>query len=224
MTIRNALLCFAVLSLGCGGGGAQGAEPEPESSAGDEVAEAAEPAAEAGDTEAEPSEDIPMRTSGPAKLTLDAQVRGKSVPAKVRLLAADGSEAAKGETGQTIALQSGEYTLDVAITDDEAMLDTPTQKRTLTVNPCDELNEKAEFPWSMVALNVRVNGKLDRNAKVILMRDGEEVATVRSGAPPAAISPGRYEAVVETRGARIDVKGMLFPEGGTESKPIDVRM
>ena len=225
MNVRNALSCMSFVVFACGGGGASAGEPAPgasESSEGSEVGET--PAAEASTAESASEEAIPVRRSGPAKLTLDAQVKGKSVPAKVRLLAADGSEAASGEAGQALNVQSGQYTLEVEILDDSALLDKPTQKRELTVNAGDELHEKAEFPWSMVTLNVRVNGKLDRGAKVILIRDDKEVATVKSGAAPAAISPGRYEAVVETRGAKIEVKGMLFPEGGSETMPVDVSM
>jgi hypothetical protein len=224
MNVRHLLLPCIVLCIaslaGCGGGATE--PTESEASSGSEAAD--EPAAEPTTLDDEASAEIPLRQSGPATLTLDAQVRGKSVPAKVRLLAADGSEAATGEAGQKVAVQSGEYTLEVEITDDDTLIDKPTQKRQLVVNAGDELHEKAEFPWSMVTLNVRVNGRLDRGAKVVLMRDGKEVATLPSGAAPAPISPGRYEAVVETRGARIEVKGMLFPEGGTETAPIDVRM
>jgi hypothetical protein len=224
MTVRQTLVCMLLAAFGCSGGGSS--EPAPTASEGSEGSEVAEaPAAEPSAPESASEEEaIPMRRSGPAKLTLDAVVQGKSVPAKVRLLAADGSEAASGETGQALNVQSGEYTLEVEIVDDDALLDKPTQKRQLTVNAGDELNEKAEFPWSKVTLNVRVNGKLDRGAKVILLRDGQEVAKVKSGAPLAPISPGRYEAVVETRGAKIEVKGMLFPEGGSETMPVDVRM
>jgi hypothetical protein len=157
-------------------------------------------------------------------LTLDAQVHGKSVPADVRLLSADGNEIASGPTGQAIELPSGQYTMEVQINDAAAMLDKPTQRRQLTINPGDALQEKAEFPWAMVQLNVRVNGSLDRKAEVVLSRDGQEVAKVKSGAEPAAITPGRYEAVVLTRGAKIEVKGMQFPEGGTAVKPVDVQM
>jgi len=224
MTVRAVLLpCIVLCALSqasCGGESKPSAGA-PEETSGSELA--SEPTAEA-TPEAESSPEIPTRRSGPATLTLDAQVRGKSVPAKLRLLAADGSETASAEAGQPVALQSGEYTLEVEITDEAVLIDKPTQKRQLVINPGDELHEKAEFPWSMVTLNVRVNGRLDRAAKVILMRDGKEVATVKSAAAPAPISPGRYEAVVETRGARIEVKGMLFPEGGSENKPIDVSM
>jgi hypothetical protein len=226
MTVRpvlsSCIVLWALSHVGCGGGSANEPTPGEPSSGGDLTSD--EPAAERLAEASEPAPQLPTRTSGPAKLTLDAQVRGKSVPAKVRLIAADGSEAATGEAGHEVALQAGEYTLEVEITDDSVLIDKPTQKRQLVITPGDDLHEKAEFPWSMVTLNVRVNGKLDRAAKVVLMRDGKEVATMSSGAAPAPISPGRYEAVVQTRGARIDVKGMLFPEGGTENKPIDVRM
>ena len=223
MNLRRALLCMlCVLSfaLGCGSGAETGGDP-PAASSGDEALP--EPTAEASGESGEAAS-VPQRRSGPASLAVDAQVKGKSVPAKVRLLTPDGSEAASGEAGQPLQVQSGQYTLEIEITDASALIDKPTQRRELVVNAGDELREKAEFPWSMVQLNVRVNGRLDRKAKVILLRNDKEVATVKSGAAPAPISPGRYEAVVEARGARIDVKGMLFPDGGSETMPVDVSM
>lgn len=215
---------WVLLSLLCGAGCASSAKngaAGADASGGGEATAA--PSAEANEHPGERAA-VQARESGPASLTLDAQVRGKSVPAKVRLLSADGSEAASGEAGQPIEVQSGQYTLEVSISDEAALIDKPTQRRELVVNAGDELREKAEFPWSMVQLNVRVNGKLDKGAKVILLRDDKEVATVKSNAAPAAITPGRYEAVVETRGARIEVKGILFPDSGSETMPVDVRM
>ena len=217
MNLRRALACVVLCSLGCSSSGKNDSGP-PGASTGDEALP--QPTAEASDGEAAPI--APRR--GPASLTLDAQVKGKSVPAKVRLLAADGREAVSGDAGQRLEVQSGTYTLEIEIRDASALIDKPTQRRELVVNAGDELREKAEFPWSMVQLNVRINGKLDKNAKVILLRDDKEVATVKSNAPPAPISPGRYEAIVEARGARIDVKGMLFPDSGSETMPVDVRM
>lgn len=220
MTLRSALVLVFV--AGCGGA-TQEAPPPEAASPGmeDQSAPAAEPEPAPEPTASAP--EVPP-ASGPATLSLDARVKDQSVPATVRLLTADGKEAASGKTGQAIEVQSGEYTLEVQIDDAAAMLDRPAQRRQLVISAGDELHEKADFPWTMIQLNVRVNGRLDRGAEVILKRDGAEVATVKSGASPAAISPGRYEATVKTRGTKIDVKGMLFPEGGTESKAVDVSM
>lgn len=224
--MKNALPCMLLCVLGCGGGTSE-SRPPASASPGieDESASeaAAEPSAPRASVESATNTE-PAPKAGPASLSLDAQVHGKSVPANVRLLSADGNEIASGPSGQAIQLPSGEYTLEVQINDASAMLDTPTQRRQLTIHGGDALQERAEFPWAMIQLNVRVNGTLDRKAEVVLMRDGQEVAKVHSGVEPAAITPGRYEATVLTHGAKIEVKGMQFPEGGTAVKPIDVHM
>jgi hypothetical protein len=223
--MKSALSCMLLCALGCGGGASE-ARPPASASPGIED-ESAAPAAEptpASSSDQSTTSSAPAPKPGPASLTLDAQVHGKSVPANVRLLSADGNEVASGPAGQAITLPSGEYTMEVQIADGSVMLDKPTQRRKLTIEGGDALEEHAEFPWAMIQLNVRVNGSLDRKAEVLLMRDGQEVAKVHSGAAPAAISPGRYEATVLTRGAKIEVKGMQFPEGASATKPIDVRM
>jgi hypothetical protein len=224
--MKNALPCMLLCALGCGGGASE-ARPPASASPGleDESATetAAEPSAPSANAESATNAE-PAPKAGPASLSLEAKVHGKSVPANVRLLSADGNEVASGPAGQAIQLPSGEYTLEVQVNDAAAMLDTPTQRRQLTIHGGDALQEVAEFPWAMIQLNVRVNGALDRKAEVLLMRDGEQVAKVHSGAEPTAITPGRYEATVLTRGAKIEVKGMQFPEGGTAVKPVDVHM
>jgi hypothetical protein len=224
--LSSALGCV----VGCGGGASEApppasASPSPASASPgteDNSALDGEPASAASAAEAEPTQ--VQKATGPASLTLDARVNGKSIPANVRLLSADDHEVASGKTGEAIEVSSGQYTMEVQVTDESALLDRPTQRRQLTVNPGDSLHEHADFPWAMIQLNVRVNGRLDRSAQVTLKREGAEVAKVTSNAAPAAISPGRYEATVKAHGANIDVKGMLFPEGGTEKLPVDVRM
>jgi hypothetical protein len=74
-----------------------------------------------------------------------------------------------------------------------------------------------------VQLDVRVNGRSQPGAIVQLLRNGELVAELKSGAPPAPITPGRYEADVLLKGAKIRVKGLQFPEGGTQTVPVNVR-
>jgi hypothetical protein len=162
--------------------------------------------------------------AGPAQITVEAKVHGKTVPAKVRLRGGDGSEAASGTSGQALRVQSGDYEMQVAISDAAALLDRPTQTRPLTLHAGDDLHESVEFPWAMIQLNVLVNGNPDSGASVKLMRGGSDVAVLKSGAAPAAISPGRYEAEVTTHGTKIKVEGLLFPEGATQSVPVRVKL
>jgi hypothetical protein len=83
--------------------------------------------------------------------------------------------------------------------------------------------EPSAVPRTNVQLDVRVNGRSQPGAIVQLLRNGEVVAEMKSGAPPAPIAPGRYEADVLLKGAKIRVKGLQFPEGGTQIVPVNVR-
>lgn len=217
------LLLACDLLLACGSGAssnepsAQPAQPSP--SSGDDLA--AEPAAAPADEGAD--ETAPLKP-GPATIAVDATVRGKSVAADVRLIGADGAEAANGHSGEPISVQSGEYTLHVSVTDEAALLDKPMQRRPLTIQGGDSLKETVDFPWAMIQLNVRVNGKPDNGAIVELKRQGAVVGTLKSGADPVPISPGRYDAAVKTRGTTIPVQGLMFPQGATQSTPVNVQL
>jgi hypothetical protein len=195
-------------------------EPAPAASGGEQAA--AEPAV---DRAAPDESGAPVTAaSGPAKITVDARVRGQSVAADVRLIGPGGEDAAHGGSGEALQATSGEYEMQVTIRDASALADKPTQRRKLTLSPGDDLHEPVDFPWAMIQLNVVVNGSPDPGAVVHLMRDGEEVAAFKSGAAPAPISPGRYSAQVKTHGASIDVASLMFPDGATQSVPVRVQM
>ena len=170
------------------------------------------------------SEAVQAPAPGPATLVVDVIVHGKPVPAGVRLTDADGQDVATGKSAEQIALQSGEYTLQVQITDEAVLLDKPTQTRTVTLQPGEALSQKVEFPWAMIQLNVRINGNLDANAEVHLGRNGEPVAVLKSGAPNVPISPGRYAAEVKTKGTTTKIDGLMFPEGATQSVPVNLQL
>lgn len=212
-----------MLLLACGSGAsssgpAQAPEPE-EPASGDELA--------ASDPEAPPegpAETPAPLKAGPATVSVNATVRGQAVAADVRVIGEDGSEAGTGRSGGPISVQSGTYTMLVTITDETALLDKPMQRRPLTIQAGDSLQETVDFPWAMIQLNVRVNGKPDNGAIVELKRQGAVVGTLKSGADPIPISPGRYDAEVRTRGTTIPVKGLMFPQGATESMPVNVQL
>ena len=77
---------------------------------------------------------------------------------------------------------------------------------------------------AMIQLNVVINGRPTTNASVKLMRQGAEVGTLKSGADFVPISPGKYEAEVKAEGASIAVHGLMFPEGATQTVPVNVQM
>lgn len=203
----------------CGGGESAQVAPQPApmheaQTSGDEP-EPAAPAPQA--------EEIPMRTSGPAQITVTAQVRGEPIAATVRLSGEDGN-VVEGKAGERLSLQSGTYALEVSVTDASKLADKPTERRDVVIEAGADLTENVEFPWSKVQLNVKVNGTFDAKAVVRLIRQGAEVAKVPSGGDYIMLSPGRYKAEVQTRGTSIEVPELMFPEGATRDVPVSVAM
>jgi len=195
-------------------------EPAPASTGGEHtpaVAAAPEPIA----AEPAPAEPPP---SAPATLTIEAAVKGEPKPAHVQLIDSEGEEAASGKSGESLSIPSGEYTLVISIEDAAVLADRPTQRTPITVQPGQNPPLRVDFPWATVQLKVRVNGQPESKATVRLMRQGAVVATVQSGGESITLSPGRYQAEVNTHDATIEVKQLLFPEGATQTVPVDVRM
>lgn len=166
----------------------------------------------------------PPAPSAPATLTVEAAVKGEVKPATVQLIDSEGEQAAAGKGGESLSVPSGEYTLIVSIEDPKVLADRPTQRTPITIAPGQNPTERVDFPWASVQLKVRVNGEPESKATVRLMRQGAVIATVESGGEHITLSPGRYQAEVVTRDATIEVKMLLFPEGATQSLPVDVKM
>jgi hypothetical protein len=208
-------------AIGCASGAAEsGSAPPPTSEPQSEGGEAE--ASEALEAVEAPAEAPRAARSGPSTITVNVEVDGKPAEATVRLLAGS-TEAAGGASGQAMTVDSGDYTMEVQIADD-SLVDKPRQRRALTLLPGGNVTETVDFPWSKIQLKVRVNGALDQGAQVHLMRNGEKVVTLKSNAPHVPISPGRYQAVVKTRGAEIEVQQLMFPQGATQTVPVAVSM
>ncbi len=214
---------FLATTFGCG------SEARPPA-----TAEASEPAATAGaentpEPPAEPvsePEIVPQvaAPTGRGTLVLVASIAGQNVAATVRVLDDTGEKRAEANTGEPIHLPAGNYQLEVAITDANVMADRPTQRRELVLQGGQNAQVEARFKWAKVQLDVRINGRSQPGAKVQLLRDEEVVAEMKSGAAPTPISPGRYEADVLLKGAKIRVKGLQFPDSATQTVPVNVRM
>ncbi|MFI5307296.1 MAG: hypothetical protein ACHQ53_08090 [Polyangiales bacterium] len=204
----------------CGGSApASSTAPTVATASGNEAAEpAAEPASPGPEAAPAPA------PAGPAVIAVEAKVHGKTVAASIELLGEDGQPAASGKSGEPIRTQSGEYEMRVSIADAAALLDKPTQRKQLTLHAGDDLHEVVEFPWAMIQLNVVINGRPTTNASVKLMRQGAEVGTLKSGADFVPISPGKYEAEVKAEGASIAVHGLMFPDGATQTVPVNVQL
>ena len=165
----------------------------------------------------------PTARGGGGSVTVRALVAGQAVPAKVRVLDAEGKAQTEADTGTPIALAAGTHRVEIKISDPASLADTPTQIREVFVEPGKASQVDATFPWARVQLNVLVGGRAQAGVPVKLLRNGEVVAQMKGGAKPAAITPGRYEADVLLKGTTIRVKGLLFPEGATQTVPVRVQ-
>jgi hypothetical protein len=223
--MRAAIVSSLLLAttVGCGSAPpAPPAESPPAATAGAE--NTPEPPAEvAAEPEPEPEARVAAPT-GRGTLILVASIAGKNVPATVRVTDASGEERAQGNSEEPITLPAGNYSLEVSIKDANVMADRPTQRRDLVLQGGQNAQVEARFKWAKVQLDVRINGRSQPGAKVQLLREDEVVAEMKSGAAPTPITPGKYEADVLLKGAKIRVKGLQFPDSATQTVPVNVRM
>lgn len=211
-----------LLMLGCGSASSEprsSAIEPPAASSGDEATP------EPSETVAEPAVEEPALApaQGPATITVVADIANKPIVANVRVLDDQGDIKAQAKAGDAMTLPSGNYKLEIEIPDASIMADRPTQMRELRLTPGQNPNVEAHFRWAKVQLDVRVNGHSQPGAHVQLLRNGENVAEMKSGAAPVPITPGRYEADVLLKGAKIRVQGLLFPDSATQTVPVNVR-
>jgi hypothetical protein len=156
-------------------------------------------------------------------MTVRVLVDGQPVRAHVRILDTTGRAQSDAESGTVIPLRAGNYRIELQVSDAAALADTPKQVREVYLQAGKNTEIEASFPWARVTLNVLVGGSSRAGVPVKLIRNGEVVAQLTSGAKPAAVTPGKYEADVLLKGTTIRVKGLMFLEGATQTIPVRVR-
>jgi hypothetical protein len=201
------------LALSCGAGcSVSDGNLAPAASAGDEPPPSAATEAPASEAQATP---IP---AGRGYLVIEATVEGKRVPARAKLV--DGHRASDIALGKTINVPAGTRHIEVSLADDSVLLDEPARQFEVTVEPNQKTTLKAAFPWAKVQLRLLVNGKEQPKTRVKLVRDGEPIAEVETGAPMFEISPGTYDVDVPIRGKTVRVKGLVFFDGSEQIIPV----
>jgi hypothetical protein len=215
--MRNFIVFLYLICLGCGGAQPQAEEAAPFGEEGFAEPGAAEP--EPFEEEEAPAE--PAR--GPASISVTPKVVGQAVSGSVKIVNEAGETVAEGSAGQNINVQSGHYTVEVRVTDEKTLADRPTRTMEVDLQPGAQARQEMSFPWCKVRVIVRVKGKKTGRATVKLLRNGEHVATLQSGAQQyVPLSPGRYQAEVKSGGLVTTLDEVMFPEGGTRDVPIDV--
>lgn len=215
--MRNFIVFLYLICLGCGGAQSQAAEATPVEEEG--------AFGEAAPAELEPvEEEAPAEPArGPASISVTPKVVGQAVSGSVKIMNEAGETVAEGSAGQNITVQSGHYTVEVRVTDEKALADRPTRTMEVDLQPGAQARQEMSFPWCKVRVMVRVKGRKTGKAVVKLLRNGEHVATLQSGAQQyVPLSPGRYQAEVKSGGLVTTLDEVMFPEGGTRDVPIDV--
>ena len=205
-------ICLALFALGCGAAAVSEENPAPAASAGDE------PPPSAATTSTVPEPKVAPVKPGRGRLVVQAEVAGKSIPAHAKLL--DEDRAVDFEMGEEISVEAGTRRIEVSLLDDKVLVDKPTQQLEVFVEPNKRAQVKAVFPWAKVQLNLLVNGRPQAASRVKLVRGGNTVAEVHTGAPLFQVSPGSYEADVPLRGKTVRVKGLVFFEGSEQVIPV----
>lgn len=206
------LLSAALAVSSCGGGALEAAEPQPPAaSVGDEPERAAPALASS-----------PKANTGRGSIVVTARVNGQPVAARVKLLGSGNDF--ESQSGESIAAPSGNQRIAVTIAEPEALLDKPTQNLSVFVAPGKATAVDVTFRWAKVRLDVLVGGRSQGSVPVKLFRGGEQVAELKSGSAPQAISPGKYEADVMLRGRTIHVTGLVFLEGAEQTVSVRAQL
>lgn len=215
MRVLSCLL--AILIVACGGDGA--AEPEGAASAGGEEEQAVEE--EADEDEEDEEEEEEARATGPATITFKLTVAGEEIKGTIKIRNDTGDVIAEGEAGSSLSVPSGIYRSEVRA-DKSGLVDSPMKWVEIDLKPGSNPVQEVQFPWAMVLLNVKVNGKTMKG-KVELLRRGKSVVTLPiGGTEHAMISPGRYQGKIKTRRSEIEVPQIVIPEGAKRNVPINV--
>jgi hypothetical protein len=203
-------MCLACLAAFSCGGASSSAPPAlaPAASAGDEPPPVAA---------APPAIRQEVQT-GVGRLIVQASVDGKPIAAHARVLGGD--RATEFEMGEEVSLEPGTRRIEVAVRDASALVDKPTQQLEVFIESGKTAKADVSFPFAKVQLNVMVGGHAQPGAVVKLLRNGSEVAELKTSAAPIYVSPGKYEADVVLHGTSVRVKGLTFLEGATQTVPV----
>lgn len=156
------------------------------------------------------NEPVPANT-GRGRLVVQSKIDGKIVQAHARMLL-QGDYTFDFEAGEEVSAGAGTQRIDVTLSDNSVLLDKPTRRLEVFIEPDKLARAAAVFPWAKVQLNVLLHGSVQPPTTVKLVRNGAVVAEVKSGAPAFMISPGNYEADVLVRGKTVRVKDLVFFE------------
>jgi hypothetical protein len=212
----RALCLFTAVVAGCGG-----SETPVETVEEDTTVEAVPDE----DPVVEEAPDQPDEPAGPGRATIRVTVGGEASELPFEVLDQSEQSVAAGRSGETISVPAGSYYVRVAVEDEDVILNTPTHEEEIAVAPGSEPTEiTVNVPVAHIVLRVSHRGRPLRNPNVTLYAEGSEepVARFRAGNDAIQISPGRYEAEVQSGGGNYRIRGLTFMDGARQEIPVNV--
>jgi hypothetical protein len=210
------------ISIACGwacGGGSEGTSST--STTGDE-AEVARPTAleEEDELVAEEPELEVAEAASEGQVRIVLKVGNDPAAGRVQLLDASGAVVAEGAAGETFTLPEGRYRV-VATLDPGALVGATPREDALFVEA--GASERA-ITWEVtrVRFAVRRRGQPVSRWRLVAQREGGEELTFEPTEEFRVVMPGRYRAVLTFGAQRVEVSGLIFQGGATQTVPVDV--
>lgn len=173
----------------------------------------------------EETPDEPDEPAGPGRATITITVGGEASELPFQVLDQAEEVVTSGRSGETISVPAGSYYVRVAVEDDDVILNTPTHEEEISVAAGGEaVPITINVPVAHIVLRVSHRGRVLRNPNVTLYAEGSEepVARFRAGNDAISISPGRYEAEVQSGGGNYRIRGLTFMDGARQEIPVNV--
>jgi hypothetical protein len=161
--------------------------------------------------------------AGRGRVIVQSKINGKIVSAHARMLVGR-DYAVEFEAGEEVSADAGAQKILVTLLDNSVLVDKPTLQLEVPIEPGKLSKVDAAFPWAKVQLNVLLHGSVQPPTAVKLIRNGEVVAEVKSGAPAFLVSPGNYEADIPVRGKTRRVKDLVFFESTEQIVPVRAQL
>lgn len=214
-TITIALVC----ALGCGGGASDDGGGST-STAGSEE-EVARPTTIEEPIEEEPEPEVAeMAEPSDGQVRIVLKVGNETAAGRVQLLDETGAMAAEGGAGERFTLPEGRYRV-VATLDPGALAGSTPREDAIFVEP-GQSERTITWEVTRVRFAVRRRGQPVSRWRIVAQREGGEELTFEPTEEFRVVMPGRYRAVLTFGAQRVEVNGLIFQGGATQTVPVDV--
>jgi hypothetical protein len=213
-TITIALVC----ALGCGGGESEEGVGSTSSTAGSEEEVAPSTPIEEPIEEEEAEPEVAEPSEGQVRIVL--KVGNETAAGRVQLLDEGGAVAAEGSAGESFTLPEGRYRV-VATLDPGALAGATPREDALFVE-AGQSERTITWEVTRVRFAVRRRGQPVSRWRIVAQREGGEELTFEPSEEFRVVMPGRYRAVLTFGAQRVEVNGLIFQGGATQTVPVDV--